>query len=102
MMYGLRQDSIIKVLIQREACIVSKLYVVVDSTTLEQQDTLSNNKLILIHPVELLTAFKLLPGISGRKRGPFLRGHISLKNWTYCPLLRESATPFKSTCLLTK
>jgi hypothetical protein len=29
----------------------------------------------------------------------FLRGHISIKNWTYCPLLRESATPFKSTCL---
>jgi hypothetical protein len=32
--------------------------------------------------------------------GPLLRGHISLKNWTYCPLLRESASPFKSTCLL--
>jgi hypothetical protein len=31
----------------------------------------------------------------------FLRGHISLKNWTYCPVLRVSATPFKSTCLLT-
>jgi hypothetical protein len=30
----------------------------------------------------------------------FLRGHIFLKNWTYCPLLRESASPFKSTCLL--
>jgi hypothetical protein len=30
----------------------------------------------------------------------FLRGHISLKNWTYCPVLRVSATPFKSTCLL--
>jgi hypothetical protein len=32
----------------------------------------------------------------------FLRGHISLKNWTYCPVLRESATPFKRTCLLIK
>jgi hypothetical protein len=31
--------------------------------------------------------------------GPFLRGHISFKNWTYCPVLRVSATPFKSTCL---
>jgi hypothetical protein len=31
----------------------------------------------------------------------FLRGYISVKNRTYCPLLRESATPFKSTCLLT-
>jgi hypothetical protein len=30
----------------------------------------------------------------------FLRGHISLKNWTYSPLLRGSASPFKSTCLL--
>jgi hypothetical protein len=30
----------------------------------------------------------------------FLRGHISVKNRTYCPLLRKSATPFKSTCLL--
>jgi hypothetical protein len=32
--------------------------------------------------------------------GSFLRGHISIKNWTYCPVLRESATPFKRTCLL--
>ena len=32
----------------------------------------------------------------------FSEGHISLKKWTYCPLLRESATPFKSTCLLIK
>jgi hypothetical protein len=30
----------------------------------------------------------------------FLRGHISLKNWTYWPLLRESATPYQRTCLL--
>jgi hypothetical protein len=32
----------------------------------------------------------------------YSEGHISLKNWTYCPLLRESATPFKSTCFLIK
>jgi hypothetical protein len=32
----------------------------------------------------------------------FLRGYISLKNQTYCPLLRESATPFNRTCLLIK
>jgi hypothetical protein len=31
----------------------------------------------------------------------FLRGCFSLKNWTYCPVLRVSATPFKSTCLFT-
>jgi hypothetical protein len=30
----------------------------------------------------------------------FLRGHIILKNWSYCPLLRASTSPFKSTCLL--
>jgi hypothetical protein len=29
----------------------------------------------------------------------FLRGHISLKKRTYCPVMRESANPFKSTCL---
>jgi hypothetical protein len=53
----------------------------------------------LLHHTHL-TAFKLLPNISGRKRDLFLRGRISLKNWSYCPLLRERATPFKSTCLL--
>jgi hypothetical protein len=30
----------------------------------------------------------------------FLQGCISLKNWSYCPLLRDSTSPFKSTCLL--
>jgi hypothetical protein len=30
----------------------------------------------------------------------FLQGHISLKNWTYCPVLRDSTSPFKGTCLL--
>jgi hypothetical protein len=30
----------------------------------------------------------------------FLRGHISLKNRTYIPLLRDSTSPYKSTCLL--
>jgi hypothetical protein len=30
----------------------------------------------------------------------FLGGHISLKNRTYCPIVRESATPYKRTCLL--
>jgi hypothetical protein len=32
----------------------------------------------------------------------FLLGCFSLKNWTYCPVLRVRATPFKSTCLLTR
>jgi hypothetical protein len=30
----------------------------------------------------------------------FSRGHISLKNWTYCPVLKDSTSPFKGTCLL--
>jgi hypothetical protein len=30
----------------------------------------------------------------------FLRGHISLKNRSYRPLLRASTSPFKSTSLL--
>jgi hypothetical protein len=30
----------------------------------------------------------------------FLRGHISVKNRTYCPLLRANATPFNGTRLL--
>jgi hypothetical protein len=30
----------------------------------------------------------------------FLQGHISLKNWTYCPVLRDSTSPFKGTYLL--
>jgi hypothetical protein len=30
----------------------------------------------------------------------FLQGHISLKNRSYCPLLRASTSPFKSRCLL--
>jgi hypothetical protein len=49
-----------------------------------------------------LTAFKLLPHIWGRKRGPFLWGCISLKNQTLSPLFRQSATLFKRTCLLTR
>jgi hypothetical protein len=32
----------------------------------------------------------------------FFRGHISLKNRSYRPLLRASTSPFKSTCLLTR
>jgi hypothetical protein len=38
--------------------------------------------------------------IRPRLGGLFLRGCISLKNWSYCPLLRHSTSPFKSTCLL--
>jgi hypothetical protein len=50
-----------------------------------------------------LTGFRLLPQYWGRKNGVlFLRCCISLKNWSYRPLLRDSTSPFKSTCLLTR
>jgi hypothetical protein len=42
----------------------------------------------------------IAPILGQRKRGPFLRGFISLKNWSYHPLLRDSTSPFKRTCLL--
>jgi hypothetical protein len=32
----------------------------------------------------------------------FLRGSFSLKNWFYRPLLRDSTSPFKGTCLFIK
>jgi hypothetical protein len=37
-----------------------------------------------------------------KKRGTFLKGHISLKNWTYCPLFRHDTSSFKRTCFLTR
>jgi nitrate reductase NapE component len=30
----------------------------------------------------------------------FFRGHISLKNWTICPLFSHDTSTFKDTCLL--
>jgi hypothetical protein len=39
----------------------------------------------------------------GHEKGVlFLKGIFSLKNWSYCSLLRDSTIPFKSTCLLIK
>jgi hypothetical protein len=49
------------------------------------------NRIPVITPI-LGTDFRVL----------FLRGCISLKNWSYRPLLRDSTSPFKSTCLLIK
>jgi hypothetical protein len=57
------------------------------------------------HRLELNTFNRILviaPILGQRKRGPFSRGCISLKNWSYRPLLRECTSPFKSTCLLIK
>jgi hypothetical protein len=53
------------------------------------------------YPDWRLTAFKLRSHIWDLKRG-ILRGCISLKNRSCCPLLRHSTSPFKRTCLLTR
>jgi hypothetical protein len=47
------------------------------------------NRIPVITPI-LGTDFRVL----------FLRGCISLKHWSYRPLLRDSTSPLKSTCLL--
>jgi hypothetical protein len=50
-----------------------------------------------------LTAFVLWPSYNGHVLGVhFSRGHISLKNRTYCPLFSHNSTSFKGTCLLMK
>jgi hypothetical protein len=51
---------------------------------------------------QLLTGFLLWRQYWRHFWGSFLRGHISLKNQSYRPLLRASTSPFKSTCLLIK
>jgi hypothetical protein len=51
------------------------------------------NRILVITPI-------LGSILSHEKRVLFLRGCISLKNRSYCPLLRDSTSPFKSTCLL--
>jgi hypothetical protein len=43
----------------------------------------------------------VIASILGQRKGVlFSRGCISLKNWSYRPLLRDSTSPFKRTCLL--
>jgi hypothetical protein len=59
----------------------------------------------LYHHIDEAMAFNSFGAIApymGQKRGPFLQGCISLKNRSYRPLLRDSTSPFKSTCLLIK
>jgi hypothetical protein len=47
------------------------------------------------------TAWILFCPVNGaEKRGPFLRGHISLKNWPKRLLLRHDTSSFKRTCFL--
>jgi hypothetical protein len=48
----------------------------------------------------LFTGFRLSPQYWGEILGSFFKGNISLKKRTYCPLLRENATPFKRTFFL--
>jgi hypothetical protein len=50
-----------------------------------------------------INGFQAIVPLTGQEKGVlFLRGCISLKNWSYRPLLRASTSPFKSTCLLIK
>jgi hypothetical protein len=52
---------------------------------------------------ELLTGLQLMPHICSMKKSvTFLKGHISLKNWTYCPLFSHNTTSFKRTCFLNR
>jgi hypothetical protein len=51
----------------------------------------------------ILTDFVLWPSITGQLLGVyFFRGHISLKNRTYCPLFSHDTSSFKDTRLLIK
>jgi hypothetical protein len=49
-----------------------------------------------------VNSFQSMLPYMGAKKGSFFRGCFSLKNRSYCPLLRHSTSPFKSTCLLTR
>jgi hypothetical protein len=49
----------------------------------------------------LVNSFQAIVLLTGQEKGVlFLRGHISLKNWSFRPLLRDSTSHFKSSCLL--
>jgi hypothetical protein len=48
-----------------------------------------------------INSFQAIVPLTGQEKGVlFLRGHISLKTWSFRPLLRDSTSHFKSTCLL--
>jgi hypothetical protein len=52
------------------------------------------------HTHRLINRIPVMPVILRPLLGVILlRGCISLKNWSYCPLLRVSTSPFKSKCL---
>jgi hypothetical protein len=64
--------------------------------------TLQHEKASRVPSLCGINSFGAIAPYMGQKRGTFLRECISLKNWSYRPLLRDSTSPFKSTCLLTK
>jgi hypothetical protein len=48
-------------------------------------------------------SFQAVAPLTGqKKRGTFLREHISLKNGTFCPLFSHDTTFFKRKCFLIK
>jgi hypothetical protein len=56
-----------------------------------------------VHKRGRLAGFRLLPQYWGRILGSFFYRAVSpFKNWSYRPLLRDSTSPFKRTCLLTR
>jgi hypothetical protein len=51
----------------------------------------------------MFNSFQAIAPLTGQKKGVlFLRGHISLKNRTYCSLFRHDTSSFKGTCLLSE
>jgi hypothetical protein len=50
-----------------------------------------------------LNSFQAMAPLTGHEKGVhFLRGHISLKNGTFCPLFSHDTSSFKDTCFLTR
>jgi hypothetical protein len=48
-----------------------------------------------------INSFQAIVPLTEHAKGVlFLWEHISLKNWSFCPLLRDSTSLFKSTCLI--
>jgi hypothetical protein len=46
-----------------------------------------------------VNSFQAIAPLMGQKKGSFLRGHISLKNWTLCPLFSQTIQALSSTCV---
>jgi hypothetical protein len=74
------------------------------STTSLFQDCMKSSKPIAPIPADcieqLFNSFQAIAPLTGQKKGSFFRGHISLKNGTFCPLFSHDTTSFKRTCFL--